>query len=83
MGARDNFGFLVCVGVFMFFLVQVVVNSGMNMGVLPVTGIPLPLVSYGGSSLVVMLASIGLVLNVAIKTREATLDHSSYVVSFQ
>ncbi len=83
LGARDNFGFLACVGVFMFFFVQVVVNAGMNMGVLPVTGIPLPLVSYGGSSLVVMLASLGLVLNVAIKTREATLDHSSYVVSFQ
>jgi rod shape determining protein RodA len=74
VGAQDNFGYLACSGVFFFFLIQIVVNVGMNIGLLPVTGIPLPLVSYGGSSLVAMLAAIGLVLNVHLKSQEVVLS---------
>ncbi len=50
-------------GVFVMFLSQAVINIGMNMGLFPVTGIPLPFVSYGGSSLVVSFLSLGVIMN--------------------
>jgi rod shape determining protein RodA len=62
--ARDMFGTLVCVGVLAIFLFQVFENMGMAMGIMPVTGIPLPFLSYGGSSTITMFAAVGLVLNV-------------------
>jgi rod shape determining protein RodA len=70
--APDPYGQYLCVGVVavMFFLA--VVNIGMNMGLMPVTGIPLPFISYGGSSLVVLLAMQGLVQSVAIRWRKLT-----------
>jgi rod shape determining protein RodA len=46
------------------FVFHVFENAGMNMGIMPITGIPLPLVSYGGSSTVVTLAAVGVVLSV-------------------
>ena len=64
--ARDEFGMLVCVGVLAMFLFQIFENVGMTMGIMPVTGIPLPLMSYGGSSILTAFAAIGLVLNVHI-----------------
>lgn len=72
MRAGDNFGYLFVGGVGIMLLVQVLVNVGMNMGLLPVTGIPLPLVSYGGSSLTTTLASLGMVFNIAVRGREET-----------
>ena len=65
--ARDGFGSLVCVGVLGLFLFQVFQNVGMTMGIMPITGIPLPLVSYGGSSALAMFAALGLVLNVHMR----------------
>jgi rod shape determining protein RodA len=62
--ARDGFGTLVCVGVLAIFLFQLFENMGMTMGIMPVTGIPLPFLSYGGSSIITMFAAVGLVLNV-------------------
>ncbi|MEJ7844719.1 MAG: rod shape-determining protein RodA [Acidimicrobiales bacterium] len=62
--ARDTFGTLVCVGVLAMFLFQLFQNVGMTMGIMPITGIPLPFVSYGGSSTIVAFAAIGLVVNV-------------------
>jgi rod shape determining protein RodA len=62
--ARDAFGTLLCAGVFCMILVQVFENMGMTMGIMPITGIPLPFVSFGGSSTITMFAAIGLVLNV-------------------
>lgn len=62
---EDTFGYLICLGVFSFLFFQFLVNVGMNLGLLPVVGVPLPLVSYGGSSLVATLISLGLVENVA------------------
>lgn len=67
--ARDNFGYLFVSGVMIMLFVQVVVNIGMNIGVLPVTGIPLPLLSYGGSSLVTMFAAMGLVMSVFVRRK--------------
>jgi rod shape determining protein RodA len=62
--ARDMFGTLVCIGVLAIFLFQLFENMGMAMGIMPVTGIPLPFLSYGGSSTITMFAAIALVLNV-------------------
>ncbi|MEA3020180.1 MAG: rod shape determining protein RodA [Actinomycetota bacterium] len=62
--AKDLLGTLVCVGVLAMLLFQVFENVGMTMGIMPVTGIPLPFMSYGGSSTIMMFAAIGLVLNV-------------------
>jgi rod shape determining protein RodA len=63
--ARDDLGMYIVGGVFFMFLPQVVINIGMNIGILPVTGIPLPFLSYGGSSLLVMMTSLGIVQSVA------------------
>jgi rod shape determining protein RodA len=60
----DPFGRLVAVGITAMFLVEVIVNVGMTVGLMPITGLTLPFVSYGGSSLLVSMASIGLLNNV-------------------
>ena len=65
--ARDSFGTLVCVGVLAMFLFQIFENVGMTMGIMPITGIPLPFVSYGGSSTLAAFIAIGLVLNVHMR----------------
>jgi rod shape determining protein RodA len=65
--SRDAFGTLLCAGVLAMLLFQVFQNVGMTMGIMPVTGIPLPFVSYGGSSALANFAAIGLVLNVHMR----------------
>lgn len=65
IGASDYLGFLIAFGVAIMFLFQTAVNIGMNIGVVPITGITLPLISYGGSSLLANLISLGLVASVA------------------
>jgi rod shape determining protein RodA len=62
--ARDPFGTLVCVGVLCMLMFQIFENVGMTMGIMPVTGIPLPFLSYGGSSTLAEFVAIGLVLNI-------------------
>ncbi len=62
--ARDTAGTLMCVGVLSMLVFQLFQNVGMTMGIMPITGIPLPLLSYGGSSALATFAGIGLVLNV-------------------
>ena len=65
--AGDTFGALVCFGVATLIAFQAVVNIGMNLRLLPVTGLPLPFVSYGGSSLLSLLIGIGLVESVILR----------------
>jgi cell division protein FtsW (lipid II flippase) len=60
----DPFGRFVAVGIVAMFAVQVIVNVGMTVGLMPITGLTLPLVSYGGSSLVVSMIALGLLNNV-------------------
>ena len=67
--ARDRFGVLIAVGVATIFLFHVFVNVGMTMGIMPVTGIPLPFISYGRSSLVVSLISLGLLQSIAMRSK--------------
>jgi rod shape determining protein RodA len=65
--ARDFFGTLVCVGVLAIFVFQIFENMGMTMGIMPVTGIPLPFMSYGGSSTITAFACVALVANVSMR----------------
>ena len=65
--ARNRFGALLVMGVLTIVFWQVVVNVGMTTGLLPVVGIPLPLFSYGGSSMLCLLIGIGLVMNVSMR----------------
>lgn len=64
IAASDNFGYLLSLGVMIMIFVQVAINVGMNIGLLPVTGLPAPFLSYGGSSLLSLSISIGLLLSV-------------------
>jgi rod shape determining protein RodA len=63
--AKDTMGRLICLGVFIFFAFSCFENIGMTMGIMPVTGIPLPLLSYGGSAALVFFAAGGAVLSVS------------------
>ncbi len=62
--ARDNFGRLLCSGTFALLVFSIFENVGMNMGIMPVAGIPLPFLSYGGSAMIVFFAAIGLTVSV-------------------
>ncbi|HKY16224.1 MAG TPA: rod shape-determining protein RodA [Microthrixaceae bacterium] len=65
--ARDRVGQLICVGVLCMVMFHVFENIGMNLGIMPVTGIPLPFFSYGGSSTITTFIAMGLVLNVHMR----------------
>ena len=62
--ARDRYGYLVCAGLASMLAFVMALNIGMCLGLMPVAGIPLPLISYGGSSLVINLWSLGIVANI-------------------
>ena len=62
---EDQFGQLIVIGVFTQLFIQVFINIGMNLGILPITGITMPLVSYGGSSIVSTFIGLGLVTSVS------------------
>lgn len=68
--AQDRFGMLLSVGISAMLLFHLFINVGMNLGILPVTGIPLPFVSYGGTSLLVAMISIGILESVAIRHKK-------------
>jgi len=65
--SKDLVGTLVCVGVMAMLVFQVFENIGMTMGIMPIAGIPLPFMSYGGSAVLATFAAIGLVLNVRMR----------------
>jgi len=67
MLSRDPFGTYLAAGIASMLALQMFVNIGMNIGIMPITGIPLPFVSYGGSSLLLNCASIGLLVNVHMR----------------
>jgi rod shape determining protein RodA len=67
---HDPFGALVCYGVATMICYQAFFNVGMNVNLVPVGGLPLPFVSYGGSALVAFMFSIGLVESVALRSKE-------------
>ena len=65
--SKDPFGTYLAAGVASMLALQMFVNVGMNIGIMPITGIPLPFVSYGGSSLLLNAAAVGLLLNVHMR----------------
>jgi rod shape determining protein RodA len=67
--SRDMFGRLVATGIAAMFLCHILVNAGMNMSIMPITGIPLPFISYGGSFTVTSFAAIGLLQSIALWRR--------------
>ncbi len=70
---RDKYGMLIIIGVMAMLLFHVFENIGMTLGLMPITGIPLPFLSYGGSNMVTNMGGIALVLNV---TKNRSLSHS-------
>ena len=67
---KDTFGKLICIGIFAMIFAHVVENIGMCMGLLPITGIPLPFISYGGSSMLTNMIAIGLLMSVAVHKKK-------------
>lgn len=67
--AKDRFGLLLASGVIALFSIQVIINLGMVIGLLPVVGIPLPLVSYGGSSMMTVMIGMGLLAHVSVNSK--------------
>jgi rod shape determining protein RodA len=65
--SKDPFGTYIAAGIASWFAVQIFVNVGMTLGIMPITGIPLPFVSYGGSSLLTNAAAVGLLLNIHMR----------------
>ena len=68
--AKDTFGMLICIGIATMFTFHVLVNVGMTIGMMPVTGLPLPFTSYGGSSLLMNMIAIGLVLSIGMRRQK-------------
>jgi len=67
MSADNNFARLFCVGVVSWIFVQIIINAGMNLGIMPVTGITFPFLSYGGSSLLSLFIALGLVQSIKLR----------------
>ncbi len=65
--AKDRFGSLLCTGIFFYFFWQILINIGMVIGIMPVVGMPLPFLSYGGTAMLVNCGLVGIVLNVSVR----------------
>jgi rod shape determining protein RodA len=72
--ARDSYGRLIVSGVTAMIMFQMVVNIGMNLSLMPVTGLPLPFISYGGSALWTLLVGVGLTESVAMRYRKIEFE---------
>ncbi len=68
--SRDYFGMYIATGIFSLIFFHVFVNIGMNLGIMPVTGIPLPLVSNGGTSIIIIMTSLGILESIIIRYRK-------------
>lgn len=69
--AKDDLGSYIAMGIAGIFMFHMVENIGMTMGLLPITGVPLPFVSYGGSSLLTNFVLVGLLLNISARRKKA------------
>jgi rod shape determining protein RodA len=65
--ARDYTGTLIAVGIAALIFWETFINIGMVLGILPIVGIPLPFISYGGSSMVVLMTGVGLLMNISMR----------------
>ena len=64
LSSRDKFGYFTCCGIFTMFATHLFINLGMNLGIVPIAGLPLPMVSYGGSNLVASFWAVGTVQSI-------------------
>lgn len=71
--ARDAFGMMIAIGLASMILFQLLINVGMVTGIMPVTGIPLPFVTYGGSSLISLLFGMGILQSIRMRSHKPTL----------
>jgi len=71
--SSDMFGRLLATGIVIFILLQTFINVGVNLGLLPVTGIPLPFVSQGGSSLITLFIGLGILQSILLRRRKFTV----------
>ncbi len=71
--AKNNFGSQVAIGIMAMFMFYIIENIGMTMGLLPITGVPLPFVSYGGSSMICNMIAIGILLNISAQREKIVL----------
>ena len=69
MRAKDNFGCLIAIGIVTMLGLQAMVNIAVVTGTIPVTGMPLPFFSYGGTSLIANLMAVGILLNISRTTK--------------
>ena len=67
---RNRFASFVCIGVITIFFFQTIVNIGMTLGLMPVTGLPLHFISYGGSSMILSWVLLGLLINADMNWQE-------------
>jgi rod shape determining protein RodA len=79
--SKNLFGTLIAGGILAMLMFQVFVNVGMTIGIMPITGVPLPLMSYGGSSVIVTFLAIGLLQSIYIQARIATAGKSRALLS--
>jgi len=70
--AKDNYGFLLATGIVSIISIQAVINIAVVSGSMPVTGVPLPLISYGGTSLVINLIALGVLLNISRQSKDVS-----------
>jgi rod shape determining protein RodA len=79
--AKNLYGTLIAGGVLAMLMFQVFINAGMTIGIMPITGVPLPLMSYGGSSVLVTFIAIGLLQSIYIQARISAASKSRGLVS--
>ena len=79
--SKNLYGTLVGGGIMAMLMFQVFVNAGMTIGIMPITGVPLPLLSYGGSSVLVTFIAIGLLQSIYVQARMTNASKSRGLVS--
>jgi rod shape determining protein RodA len=78
--AKNLFGALIAGGVLAMFMFQIFLNIGMTLGIMPVAGVTLPLLSYGGSSVIVTFLAIGLLQSIHVQARMASAAKSRVLI---
>ena len=80
--SKNDNGMFICAGIASMFMFHTVENILMCIGMLPVTGIPLPFLSYGGSSIATNFMAIGLVLSVWVKKQHIKFEYKNYILLY-
>jgi rod shape determining protein RodA len=79
--SKNLYGTLIAGGVMAMLMFQVFINTGMTIGIMPITGVPLPLLSYGGSSVLVTFIAIGLLQSICVQARMTAATKTRGLVS--